>query len=267
MVRPRLLAKGMRMRFRDIAAAAAAMLLGSPALADITAHYVMPGGMGRLTVDATGKKGTTVTEDKAPAAAQPRAAMTVEINDKGDTRLSEGNKHAFLTLGGVGYLIESDLAGTFAVREDDWIAVQLEGVAAIGKDNQQPGDPTRYVLVSKGSETVAGRTGTVWALRSAGRAEASFDAVLSADPDLAPVGRAIAAQFALSSRMMKLMLGSVPDFMAKTEEMLGKGAVIRLSRMLRLDRVSHDPIPPSEFVLPAVVLTKDQYAARAKGAR
>ncbi|HEY0311986.1 MAG TPA: hypothetical protein VGC56_05770 [Allosphingosinicella sp.] len=256
----------MRMRFKEIAAAGAAMLLGSPALADITAHYVMPGGIGRLTIDATGKKGTSVTEDKVPAT-PPRPAITVEINDLGDTRLSRGNEQALLTLGGVTYLIESDLAGTFAVREDDWAAVQFEPLGAIAKDNQQPHDPTRYVLVSKGSETVAGRTGTLWALRSTGKAGDTFDAVLSADPDLAPVGRAIAAQFALSSRMMKLMLGSIPEFMAKTEEMLGKGAVIRLSRMLLLDGVSHDPIPASEFALPAVVLTKDQYAARAKSAR
>src|SRR3954452_13751493 len=75
------------------------LLAAAPATADVTARYVNPGGL---------------------------MTMTVEVNEKGDTRLSQGNQFAVLTLGGVSYLIASDLTGTYAVKQDDWFAVNLK---------------------------------------------------------------------------------------------------------------------------------------------
>lgn len=229
----------MKAAFHLAAVAAAALLPASAASADVTARYVDSKGAG---------------------------VMTVEANDKDDTRIKQEGKEALLTLGGVSYVIDSDASGTYAVRQDDWVAVRLQGLGKLLSGAAlKPKDQPAAELVSAGTESVGGRTGTVWTLRMPTKAEREkLEVVIATDPDIAPVGRAIAGEFGLSAQMMAQLVGSVPDFMVKMNAALSKGTAIRIAKALRLDSVSHAPVSASEFALPAVVLTKEQFAARVK---
>lgn len=222
----------------------AAILTASPAAADITARYVSP--------------------------INNAVAMTVQVNDKGDSRVSMGNQIAFLTIGGDTYLLLSDLSGVYAVRQEDWIAFHAEIMReALPADfAQESGLPT-YAVTEGSTETIGGRVGKVWWLRAkgqpapaAGATRSGFDFVVSADSDLAPIGRALAKQMAASSLMMTGVIGSMGNFSAGLTEIFAKGTVIRMSRVFRLDGVDTHAVPASEFMLPPTVLTREQFAAR-----
>jgi hypothetical protein len=208
-------------------------------VADVTARYVNPDGL---------------------------FVMTVEADDKGDSRISQGNQYAVLTRGGVAWLLLADLSGVYAVRQEDWLAVTLAKVRGAMPHPPDFHDTQQYEIVAGGAERVGGRSGTLWSLQEHGKPPSTvFQFVISDDPDLAPVGRAFAAQFFASASGMGSMIGSVPAFAAKANEIFAKGTVIRMGHMLRLESVSKDPIPAADFALPAVILSREQYAARLEG--
>lgn len=222
--------------------AIALFLAAAPAAADISARYVSP-----MTSAIT---------------------VTVEVNDKGDSRVSMGNQMAVVTLDGVSYLLQADLSGVYAVRQEDWIAVQVAAMrAALPADFGKGPELPPYEVTEGGTETVAGRTGKVWWLRMKGEPAppggsrpSGFDFVVSTDPDLAPVGRALANQMGQSSAMMAEVAGP-SGFMARSDSIFAKGTVIRMSRVMRLDSVDTKPVPASQFVLPTI-LTREQFAQR-----
>lgn len=243
------------MRIRLLLVAVLVLLLASPAAADITARYVS-GFNASMT-------------------------MVVEVNDRGDSRVSMGNQMAVLTLDGQAYVLTADLAGTYAVKHEDMIAViAAQGRAMMAEMGHLPTEAAapeapRMTAVQQGTETVAGRAGTVWAVlrpgeagaRTDGALQASLEFVVNTDPDLAPVGRVLASQYGASLEGMDRMLG-VPfgagdgGMSAAMRSIFERGTVIRFGRMFRLDSVDANPVPASQFVLPATVLTREQYAAR-----
>lgn len=230
-------------RTRGILLASVALLaaLGARADAALTVRYVNPQGL---------------------------PAMIAEVNDRGDTRISQGNQYAVLTVGGVTYLLLSDLSGTFAIRQEDWFAVNLAAVnkAMPAADKDAGKDLPPYEIVRGGNEVVAGRTGTLWTVRQKGAPDtAGFDLVICEDADLAPIGVAFERQMAASTAGMAEVMGSAGGLGTKMAEVMKKGAMIRMSRVLRLESVKAGPVPDADFVLPPTVLTREQYAARIAG--
>ncbi|MDB5672059.1 MAG: hypothetical protein JWO25_3018 [Alphaproteobacteria bacterium] len=227
--------------------AAAIFMAATPAQADLTARYMNPRGL---------------------------VGMSVEVDEKGNMRVTQGNQLAVLTIGGVSYLLTSDLSGTYAVRQDDWVAVNAKrfrgAVAAMSPKMGNPAlpdDGPKFDIVAGKTETVGGRLGTTWSLRTHGTTSPTgFDFVINTDPDLAAVGRAIAAQMGGSAAGLAAMRGTVSDFAAKIQTIFEKGTVIKMSGLLQLESVKKGPIPKSEFELPPVVLTRDQFEARTDGA-
>jgi hypothetical protein len=213
----------------------AALLCGAPAAADVTARFVPDRG------------GATM--------------MTIEVNDKGDARVSMGSREAVLTINGIAYVVAADLDGPYAVRQDDWVATQNEAAPIRLPDRTR----AAFDIVDEGAATVSRRTGTLWTVRPHGMPRTAgtlAEMVISADPGLAAVGRAYAAQFAASTRARR-EIGNVADFNSKLLAILAKGTMIRLVHAMRLDSVDDAPVPASRFVLPGPLLTRDQYAARA----
>jgi hypothetical protein len=232
---------------------AIAILIAGPARADVTARYAMgpePNSM---------------------------PAMVVEVNDRGDSRVVMGNAMAVLTLDGVTYLLMADLRGTFVARQDDAIAMVAEQARALmssqasTRSHETP--PPRLSgpdagTVQGGTETVGGRTGTIWWLRTGREASPTdMDFVVCTDPDLAPVGRVLAQQLAASRSAAGQMIGpeitngrgGLFDGIVAIFE---RGTVIRWSRLYRLESVDSHPISASEFVLPSAPLTRAQLEAR-----
>jgi hypothetical protein len=235
--------------------AAAASLIAAPVRADVTARYAM---------------------GFAPSGLPP---MIVEVNDHGDSRINMGNNVAVLTLDGIAYILMADLNGTFVARQDDVLAIQVEqarGMLDQGDHQARQGTrpartlaETSFRTVQGGSESVGGRSGTVWGLRPAGASAtpADIDFVVNGDADLAPVGRALARQFA-SSRSAVMQAGLPQSSSAGAGSFDGlvaifeRGTVIRWGRLARLESVDTHPIPASEFVLPSAPLTRAQLEAR-----
>jgi len=237
------------MRMKIIAAAALALLAAAPAAADITARYATGFGRG------------------------PGMPTTIRVNARGDNRVDTDNQMAVLTIDGVTYLLAADLAGTYAIRFDDMAAVMGEQFRAMmGEDAPAPAAepaaaPPAQEPVEGGTETVAGYAGTQWQLQPGGGGPAAFpaDAVLSTDPRLAPLARAMAQLAAASERGMVTMTGAAGAWPGSSRELgqiLRRGALLRMGQMLRLESVDIAPVEASLFVLPSAPLTREQYAAR-----
>lgn len=239
--------------------AAIAVLVAAPARADVTARYVIGPG---------------------PTGMPP---MIIEVNDRGDSRMTMGNSMAVLTLDGISYIVMADLGGTFVARQDDVLAIQVESARAfLNRDLPErqhgahappiPAMPA-FRAVQGGSETVGGRTGTIWSLQNSTShaAPPGMDFVVSTDPDLAPIGRAFARQFTSSRAALRQMTGppladADAGFFDGIMAIFERGTVIRWGRLMRLESVDAHAILASDFVLPSPPLTREQLAARMQGA-
>ena len=112
-------------------------------------------------------------------------------------------------------------------------------------------------LVSRGTVTIAGRTGEAYGQE--GRSNSGADVVISRDPALAPLGAAMAAQFRSSLALLGECAASVPLFV-QMQGLLDSGAPLEFGP-IRLDTVRTGPIDPARFVLPAAPATREQVRA------
>jgi hypothetical protein len=230
---------------------AAAILIAAPARADVTARYTMG------------------------FASNVMPPMIVEVNDRGDAHITMGNQAAAIILNGDDYLIQADLHGIYVARWEDLTALLGERFQAMGPHPEfrhgtdHPPTPAVPAFVERGTETVAGRTGTVWSQRVAGvhgGPISGMDIVISSDPDLAPLARVFVRQFQTSLNGLRTMMGSTAAIPGSSSEsmlaLLARGAPLRMGQIMRLESVDTRPIAPSEFVLPATPLTRAELAAR-----
>src|SRR5687767_15289187 len=100
--------KGRRMRIALLVAALAACLGDDGNAADVTARYLQGAGGG--------------------------PAMTIQANDRGDSRLSLGDQMAVITRDGVTHIVMADLRGPYAIRQDDLVAAMREMVRGMAGD-------------------------------------------------------------------------------------------------------------------------------------
>lgn len=230
------------MRVRLLTFALAALAGEGAAVADVTAHYQTLAGT---------------------------PLMTVQANDRGDSRLSYGNQTVVIIRDGVGYLVSADPTGIYVVRQEDAMAALEEAISAMADDSDLPDISeavNRYPPTESGTETVGGRIGTVWLLepRAAGT-DHGEDMVISTDPALTPIGRAIARRFEEDAAGISIFVG--PDgvsgsFPPEVMAILQRGTLLRLGSWVRLHSIEEGPIPDSVFALPAEPLTREQFMAR-----
>ena len=204
---------------------------GSPAFADMTANYVGP--------------------NKA-------LTMKVEIATNGDIRGTTSNPNSyFITRAGHGYMVQASFKGPAVMRMEDISIVMAEQMKRLmpdmphGAADQAPSlDLTKGGLVS-----VRGRKGTAYYMGKTikhSAAEQPF-IVISVDPALTPLGIAMQHQFAMSVEAMGQIFGKSNPF-AEMQSVLKEGAPLVFTGM-ELDSVNNDPIPASEFDLPAAPLS------------
>lgn len=205
--------------------------LAGPALAQTTAVYEVPG---------------------------PKFRMTIEIAANGDVRGDISGKPGvyFLTRGGQGYFVIQTADGVVVERVEDEVAAIkvvakkrlgpsfLEMMESVGEDLEREGP-----LLTKGDDIlVQGRKGTPYYFPGPRRPDMPPVVVISSDPDLAPLGVAMAGQFEMSDR---LQFFSRPNPLSTEMTVIMKtGAPIAFAGA-ELTVVSHEPIPASRFELPA----------------
>lgn len=211
-------------------AAFGALLLAAPAQADITARF----------------------------AQTSRPPMVVEVRDNGDSRITV-NDGFYLRRDGAAYMILSDTRGTFAARQEDFVALIRELMGA-APELQPPGD-SQVSLGRQGEETVGGRRGTRFRLKFVGSAnpEETLDVVISDDPELAPVGRAMEAQLA---PLLSASMTGTPGLFQGLADLMARGTVIRFGFLWELESVATGPVDAAAFELPGPVLSGEALRER-----
>lgn len=212
----------------------------SKAPEDTTARYTLGGGVGAITVQAAAN---------------------------GDARVESGQQ-VLVRNGGTEYLVLTDSKGKFAAKVPDFIAVMGEMMREGGMKPTGLGPQSDYELVKKGTETVAGIAGDVWNVRAkpakdakAGPPTETIEAVVSSDPALAGVGKALSMQTRLGTAGMQQVQGGQGNLEKRVEEMLDKGMVLRFGDALKLDKIEKAPIDAKVFALPTVI---DKTALKAR---
>jgi hypothetical protein len=221
------------MKLTSYAAAILLMAFGSPALADMAANYVGP--------------------NKA-------LTMKIEIAANGDIRGTTSNPNSyFITRAGHGYMIQASFNGPAVMRMEDISVVMAEQIKRL-MPNMPPGaeDQAPSFDLSKGGiVSIRGRKGTAYYMgKTTTRSPTEQPViVISTDPALAPLAVAMQHQFAMSIEAMSHMFGKASPF-AQIQAALKDGAPLVFTGM-ELDSVNTDPIPASEFALPADPLPID----------
>lgn len=214
------------------------LFFATPASADITARY-------------------------RTASGEP---LIVQVNDRGDSRIAH-NSSAVVTLNDISYVVVSAPRGDFAVRQDALIAELTRRTRERWRRSPLLIPVYDYEAVADGAETVAGRTGTRW-FASASDVQRPNDAafVISTEPDLAVLGRALARQFGIAEYTISTAdsaetgLGRVPPSLHRR---IAEGTLIRMAHMLSLESIEHRPVPARAFLLPRRILQPGSFLRRA----
>lgn len=190
--------------------------------------------------------------------------MTIEIAANGDVRATTGTRGDYVILhGDEVYMIFFTDKGPVVDRMSDvgaamaaWIHDRMPEFAKM-----PDGDGPAFKFVDGGVATVNGWAGKIWYNGMGGdRLRADFSFVISSDPALADIGKAMLRQMEASQQMMEEAMGK-RGFADGALEVLRTGTPIRLMTM-ELTTVSHTPIPAERFVLPAEPETREQVRAR-----
>lgn len=236
------------MRFRlAIVAAIAVLGTASPAAADVTVRY------------APGREGGQ--------------ALVIEADDQGRVRAEGGRGQLIIIRDGEIYMTPPTEEDVFAARLEDFFAVGAELFNRMLGEGLRVTRPTGYGLNERGPEMVGAWRGTLYSIDPEGAADGpgsapeGLELVVSSDPALAPATRATSQVFTALIRTFALAFGGAPaDLSAHAQDVLGRGAVLRLDRQFRLESVAEGPVAATRFDLPGPVLSRDQLRARMLGA-
>ncbi|WP_066798762.1 hypothetical protein [Sphingomonas soli] len=185
-------------------------------------------------------------------------ALVVMSAANGDARVSAGDT-LFLRKGDREYVVLHDAAGNFSATIEDALALFGEDQPAITGPPTQP----EYALSEAGTESVAGVKGRLWMGHPREVPSlASFEGVVSSDPALAPLGRALAMQTRFAIVRNSTATGGPGNFGKAMIALFEKGAVLRFNQILKLETIDRAPIPAAMFALPQPLLGRDALRSR-----
>jgi hypothetical protein len=248
------------MRRPLLLAALVGSLLASPAQADVTVRY------------------RAVLPDNAPAnVRQAPPTLTISADGSGQARWemaapgtpAEGARQpsiALITREGVGYFaLNGPQPGMQIVgRIDDAFALGAQFAAPI---LQGPARATvtqvmsqRVEITPVGPETVSGIHGNLYRIVLViGETRAPpVEMVVATDPRLAPIGREFVRMIESVRPTVVAAVGGEPQLFAALRGMAGLGAPLRIGNEMRVDMVSTDDVPDSQFALPGPAMSREQ---------
>jgi hypothetical protein len=213
-----------------------------PALADVTAHYSVEG-----------------------------KELVVEVDDGGNSRIGVAGKFAIIRRDGVDYMVVEDKTGP-KVFELQGIVDLLKGILPKPSAEDAAKEKVEFgVIPGSGSVTIAGRTGTSWLMSMLKGPEEDrkrqVEIVMSADPQLVPVGQVFARTADVFLEFMGSFIPESTQFGATTRGLLAKGAPLRIHPIdpakpaklkFELTAVDTAEIDAKHFELPAPVTPTDE---------
>lgn len=222
------------MRFTTLLVAVGLLAFATPAVADMTANYVGPNGA---------------------------MTMKIEIASNGDVRGQSGAPNSyFIFHENHGYLVQATFDGPAVMRMEDMATVMAEQMRKMMANMPKPKDEDvpDFALVKGDEVTIRGRNGIAYYMGVAKDGKPVGDPVfvISTDPELAALGRAMTNQFNMSVASMGQVLGNANPWKGM-QDVLKTGAPIVFTG-LQLDTVNHDAISAARFVLPAKPLDIDE---------
>jgi hypothetical protein len=248
------------MRRPLLLAALVGSLIASPALADVTVRY------------------RAVLPANAPAnVRQAPPTLTIAADGSGQARWemaapgtpAEGARQPSVSLiarEGVGYFaLNGPQPGMQIVgRIDDAFALGAQFAAPI---LQGPARAIvtqvmsqRVEITPVGPETVSGIQGNLYrlVLVTGETRSPPIEMVVATDPRLAPIGREFVRMIDSVRPTVLAVAGGEPQLYAALRGMVGLGAPLRIGNEMRVDMVSTDDVPDSQFALPGPVMTREQ---------
>lgn len=214
-------------RFRHLLALAILFLFARPALADVTLRYAQSGN---------------------------DAAITMRADDAGRVRMDVTGGY-YLFLDGVSYLVLNDSQGTFVCLQSDFVDLLNSLQMAPAPSGTLPA----AAVSEHGTEVVAGRLGERFTIGSPGETRDVLDVVISRDPDLAPIGRAMAVQF---PPFFAAVGGRVPGVGDALAGLLRRGTMLKLGTIFQLQAIDRAPIAAGAFVLPGRLISREALRER-----
>lgn len=180
--------------------------------------------------------------------------VTAKATAKGDLRLDTGPQ-TLIRKDGKDYVVINENGEKFALSVADFIAAQDEFMKASGSKPQPRTNDPEYEAVDVGEETVAGLKGAIWRVQPKGKAAVgeSLQLVISNDPSLANLGKAVQLQGSLRAAGMKQLTGSESSVEKNVNDVMGKGMLLRMGDVMMLQDVTKGAIPATEFALPKVL--------------
>jgi len=211
-----------------------ALLLPTPALADVTASYTAGS-----------------------------AVLTVEVDDGGNARAGIDGKFMLIRRDGIDYAVAYAPDGKPLVTRAD------DALAHFAKHSPPQGKSWKTELSAEGDATVAGHPGSVWRFGPAGESPLEF--VMSPDPALAPVGQVFARLADAFGKFVDSVAGPTADASTGVHSLFSHGTPIRIRDvkvepspgkvMIELKSVSTAEIDAHRFDLPGPVMTADAFFA------
>jgi hypothetical protein len=196
-------------------------------------------------------------------------SMNIEISSNGDLRGEmKGSApgmvpgRAYYFVGGHDYFVDPGDNGGVVMRLEDMAKVLAEQADKTGFSSFQA--PT-LTLVRRGTVSINKWSGDAYYMQAPnGQVSPRPVAVISHDPSLAELGKAMARQFATSETMMsQLMNGHA--LMSNMDQVLGSGAPISFAGA-ELQSVTFEPIAKEQFKLPSLPVRIDEVRKRMTGA-
>lgn len=246
------------MRRSLLLAALVGTMLATPALADVTVRYraVLPD-----SAPANVRENPPTLTVSADGAGQARTEMMAPGSPAGQRPPGV----ALITREGVGYAALSAPGGMQMVaRIDDVLAVATGFAAPLLRGSAQDG--VRQVMQQRveihpvGPEIVNGVQGNLYrvVLVNGETRSPPVEVVVATDPRLAPIGQEFARLADSFRPTVVTLLGSEPQLYMAFRGLMGLGAPLRIGNEMRIDSVSTEDVPDSQFALPGPVMNREQ---------
>jgi hypothetical protein len=198
--------------------------------------------------------------------------LLVEVSDDGAVRVGAAGRDEYgLLLGDQFYLIGPKDGKVQVARVADMAAAFDKVMPPIFKDLFGPaGDKMKFAplkAVKTGTKTVAGIKGDIWSVKGMNdeKPDEPTQIVVSNDPRLAPIGRALCAFFDTAMIMMRPFLGNASAEMVKqNRQLFALGTPIESAERFTLIKLETADSVKDRFTLPAKPATIDEIVAGMK---
>ena len=183
--------------------------------------------------------------------AASKFTMTVKIASNGDIR-AEVPGRTYYFVGGKDYFADRTETGVVVMSLDDMVKVMTDQFAEQSAKLGIPSfTPPPLTLVHKGTVSINKWSGDAYYMQAAsGQMSPRSVAVISHDPSLAQLGKAMERQYEKSEMMMGQVMKGGHARTSNMVQVLSSGATISFAEA-ELQSVSFDPIPKDELALPA----------------